>query len=171
MKGYFQYYPPIARHEEHIRALFSSGLRGVDVTDIPLTAVAIHVRRGDYLKLPHFHFIMTPEYYATAMSHFPDETHFVVFSDDIPWCRDQPVFRTSQTSPRHTFAFVEEPDEIRALAKMAAATGGTICGNSTFSWWAAFLGPHATRNPVVVPASRWIASAVVDLFPDEWIKL
>lgn len=168
MKGYFQYYPPIARHEQYIRELFLSGLRAVDVSEISETAVAIHVRRGDYLRLPDFHYIITAEYYMNAMSQFPDNTQFLVFSDDIAWCKDQPMFHEAE---RYAFTFVDEPNEIRAFAKMSAAKGGTICGNSTFSWWAAFLGPHANRSPVVVPASRWIAAKVIDLFPEEWIRL
>jgi hypothetical protein len=165
MLGYFQYYTPFLKYEEEIRSLFTNNIADVDTSCIDSKAVAIHVRRGDYLKLPEFYYIQSEDYYRHAMSFFPETVNFVIFSDDLDWCKAQTLFLSSR------FSFIEEVNEVHAMAKMAAVKGGAICANSTFSWWSAFLGPHSVRAPVVVPASRWIALSSTDLFPSEWIRL
>jgi hypothetical protein len=66
--------------------------------------------------------------------------------------------------------FMDEPNECKSLALMTLCHGGFICANSTFSWWGAFLGAHAQRQPVIAPKD-WFKDEVVQLFPKEWIVL
>lgn len=158
MHGYFQYYPPIAKHETEIRSYFVSRLPKPAVRHDG--CVGVHVRRGDYLRVSHVHYVQDASYYASAMAKFKPDTRFVIFSDDIAWCRGQEAFKDC--------TFVDEPNELQTLSQMATCSAGFVCGNSTFSWWGAFLGAYALRNPVIVP-SRWISERVYDLFPPEWI--
>ena len=55
--------------------------------------VSIHVRRGDYLS--HAHFCkLDNRYYEQAIKKFLpdlDRYHFVVFSNDIQWCKENLV--------------------------------------------------------------------------------
>ena len=44
--------------------------------------VAVHVRRGDYLKLSHFHVVQTMDYNNNAMLQF-NNVNFIIFSYDI----------------------------------------------------------------------------------------
>lgn len=51
---------------------------------------SIHVRRGDYLKYPDHHPLCKEEYFTQAidiMSNSLGVKNFLVFSDDIEWCR------------------------------------------------------------------------------------
>lgn len=155
--GYWQYYPPIGRHETHIRAFFLDRLPKCDVSRVG--TVGIHVRRGDYLNHPNIHFLQNEGYYRNCMALFPHDTKFTLFSDDIAWCKSQDVFSAC--------AFVEESNEFQALSQMTSCSEGFICANSTFSWWGAFLGPYANRKRICVP-ERWISLPVYDLFPPEW---
>jgi hypothetical protein len=168
LHGYFQYYPPIERHESLIREIYLEGCRNLLPNYQPSKdLVGIHIRRGDYLKHPHSETMPSPplSYYEKALEYFSKDTMFCIFSDDLEWCRQQKIF---QDLPKKVF--IDEPDECTCLAVMTMCHGGFICANSTFSWWGAFLGAHSSRQPVFVPAV-WYKGETLDLFPKEWIHL
>lgn len=50
--------------------------------------VAIHVRRGDYLKCEYIHPVCRMSYFNKAIACFGSETSFLVISDDIKWCKN-----------------------------------------------------------------------------------
>ena len=164
INGYFQWYPPIGRHEEDIRKLL---LKGLGNPQPSLTRIGLHVRRGDYLHscFKDIFPVQTLEYYRAALAKLVLKGEVYVFSDDMDWCRNQAFFRELPG-----VVFVNEPNEIAALRLMATCGGGMICANSTFSWWGAFLGAYGLRNPVVVP-KNWIRGGCGNLFPREWIVL
>jgi hypothetical protein len=169
LHGYFQNYPPIGRHEEAIRTVFLSGLGNLRAyLHESIHRVGIHVRRGDYLKPPISDVLPVQplSYYQEALRLVrKDTTEFYIFSDDLEWCKEQEIF---QQLPEKTF--VEEPNELKALALMTTCSGGMICANSSFSWWGAFLGAYKHRKPVIVP-KNWFKGGVGTLFPPEWIVL
>jgi hypothetical protein len=165
LNSYYQYYPPFAPYEEEIRYLYKKGLEEF-TTYLDYTAAFVHIRRGDYLKISHVHFVQPISYYEKGVRFLleenPDITKILVFSDDIEWVKQQPFF---QEHPLVTF--IDEPHELKALALMSQCRGGAVCANSTFSWWGAFLGAYEMRNPVFVP-KRWISDPIYELFPLEW---
>jgi hypothetical protein len=166
LHGYFQYYPPIGKYEEEIRRLF---LEGLPIIKQNSRCVGIHVRRGDFLKPPHseVHYVQTEAYYQKSLKYFNTElVSFKIFSDDLPWCKSQPFFQKLVKKE-----FVEEPNEINALARMAECAGGFICANSTFSWWGAFLGAYQFRAPICVPKDWMRGHDTRELFPREWIHI
>jgi hypothetical protein len=171
MDTYFQFYPPLAEFESDLRSLlkqslavFSDVLKTRDFSQCAF----LHIRRGDYLDIPHLHFIQPLSYYETAVNQLLSKNQSVekilVFCEDMEWVRQQSFF----SSP--LFELYECDDELTTLAVMGACKAGAICANSTFSWWGAFLGAYEDRNPVFVP-QRWINEHVVSLFPDEWFVL
>jgi hypothetical protein len=165
LHGYFQYYPPIGKHEELIRKTFLSGLSST----LNKSWVGIHVRRGDFLKPPFsdVHYVQTETYYRAALEKFKDkEIEFKIFSDDLEWCKSQLFFQDLEKKE-----FVEETNEIRALSLMASCSGGFICANSTFSWWGAFLGAYKYRSPICVPNEWMRGFDTRELFPREWIHI
>ena len=186
LRSYFQYFPPLRAHEGLLRHLFLDGMQHyittvrADWAAYNLSKCAfVHVRRGDYLGLQHIFHIQTPEYYRDALSAVakacsgtqPGEPLTVlVFGDDPEWCKAQMVFADG---PEFRFLHVSDMapsmDEVATLALMSQCTAGAVCANSTFSWWGAFLGAHATRAPVVAPR-HWIKTPpVLNLFPEEWM--
>lgn len=57
---------------------------------------SIHIRRGDYLSLQHVHRSPGNAYYQNAMTvitKFKKNTRFLIFSDDIEWCKSSDVFK------------------------------------------------------------------------------
>lgn len=169
LHGYFQNYPPIGRHEGLIRNLYLQGLSDFRSLYPPCsTRIGLHVRRGDYLQSPYSDVLPVQplSYYEQAFHSFPfsiESFEVFIFSDDMDWCKQQALF---QNLPKKVF--VEEVNDVKALAMMTSCMGGFICGNSTFSWWGAFLGCFSEKRPVVVP-KKWFKDPVGNLFPPEWI--
>lgn len=123
------------KHKETIKAMY-----GQDI--VPIDQVAIHVRRTDYVDNPFYFDLFKDGYYERAMAEFPGE-EFVVFSDDIEWCKQQPIFKGCE--------FSEGNSEIEDMNYMAGCKG-IIIANSSFSWWAAYLGDD---NKKVVAPLEW----------------
>lgn len=132
---------------------------------------AVHVRRGDYLAHSVLNLPSIWRYYETAVATITaaaPNTHFVVFSDDPAWCANQ--FATLDV--RYTVIAAERPDltPLEDFALMSLAPQ-LIIANSTFSWWAGYLG--AADKKVIAPA-RWINGDnpfIDDLLPLHWQRL
>lgn len=107
----------------------------------------IHVRRGDYLKVP-LHCIDLSKYYVNAINYVQlmyKDVKFLVFSDDISWCKSQYIFKNCM--------FYENDNEVESLMMMASCEIGGICANSSFSWWGSYLNPN--KNKTVIFPNRW----------------
>lgn len=129
-------------------------------------AIVMHIRRGDYVPLPQVHCILTPSYYVAAAQRMISETgitKLLVFSDDIEWCKTIGL-------PTST-VYVDEPDEAVALVLMSHFKY-YIISNSSFSWWAVWLGTPAA---LVYAPDRWFGpngpQDVQDIYEPAWIKL
>ena len=182
LDSYFQYYPAILPYEEEVREIVLQGL-SKERSDMArlvesLGDVAfLHVRRGDYIKASHIHYVQTIDYYSRAVG-LMNAKSIIVISDHIAWVRQQELFKGGR------FIIVDGLNELETLALMSLCKKG-ICSNSTFSWWGAFLGAHGCRGTVIVP-ERWINTQIFNtqhwplsprgvkvppLFPNEWIIL
>ena len=100
---------------------------------------SIHVRRGDYLSLQDKHPVLPIDYYNSAMSVIQSDK-YVVFSDDIEWCKS--AFIGEQ------FMFFEG-NPYHSLNAMASCKDH-ITANSSFSWWGSYLG-NAEGKRIVAP--------------------
>lgn len=101
--------------------------------------IAIHIRRGDYVRLQSIYGVLTPEYYETALSRLYEKIgkyRLVLFSDDPEssrsWLRGLVDFEK-------TFVSSHDSSSILPLMAMSMAKG-IVTSNSTYSWWAAKIG-------------------------------
>lgn len=136
-------------------------------------AVALHVRRGDYVADPTttaFHGLCSIEWYEQAVNlvlkKIPD-AHFYIFSDDYAWVKDH--LRLS--APMH---FIEpSPDGQEAIdLHLMSLCQHNIIANSSFSWWGAWL--NTNPDKIVIAPQRWFAAGhqdTIDLIPAKWIRL
>ena len=137
------------KYRDEIKQLFGEGI-------IPDNRIAMHIRRGDYLNNPFYVNLIDDGYYARAMHRFPKE-RFLIFSDDIEWCKkafkDLPCdFSEGKTA---------EED-----LKLMAGCKGIVMANSSLSWWGAYLGKH---EKVIYP-KHWFADGIQRVgFLKEWI--
>lgn len=154
---------PAGLPTERAKALYN-GLTGDE-------AVAVHVRRGDYLVEPHksFHGVLDMRYYQRAISLIQVRTlnpQFFLFSDDPAWCKQQfkgladvVVVETGQ-----------EAEDIYLMAHCKHA----IIANSSFSWWGAWLGEWQKDRTVIAP-KKWFTDEAKqdysDIVPERWLKI
>lgn len=133
-------------------------------------SISLHVRRGDYLSLNNkilFGGICTINYYEKAMQHICAHVQnpvFYVFSDDIPWVRDNLAI--------HSAVFVSHNQGLDSWQDMylMSKCKHHIIANSTFSWWGAYLCSNKEKI-VVCPPKLTNRGDSPNLFPDEWITI
>jgi hypothetical protein len=134
-------------------------------------AVAIHVRRGDYANSGAYKLI-SGRYYWRAIEiirmMFPGP-RFFIFSDDIAACRA--MFDSLENA-----TFVEgNADKSYEDFRLMMMCKHNIIGNSTFSWWAAWLNQNPEK--VVIAPANWFNANhyfrfnMSDLLPADWIQL
>lgn len=174
ISGYFQSEKYFKHNDDYIRKLFQRRVNPDNrVSSFLLNrnhddkCTAIHVRRGDYLTLPHHHPVLGMNYYNEAMK-ILDSSHYFVFSDDIPWCKEN--FRGENIT------FIEGNSDIVDFHSMTLCDN-VIIGNSSFSWWAAWLN-DAPNKEVIAPnaKTKWFGEALSyynmsDLIPEGWVQI
>lgn len=134
-----------------IRQLYGDGIGKID-------KVAIHVRRGDYVKNHFYVDLSKTDYYERAIAEFPGEK-FLVFSDDIDFCKNYFI------GDEYEF---NDDNEVEAMNKMASCKG-VIMANSSFSFWGAYL----SNGKVVAPSKElWYSDGIERTkCPDSWLRL
>ena len=124
--------------------------------------IALHIRRGDFLKNSGNHHNLGLDYYKQALNQFNSKQQVVIFSDDPQWCLEQDLFEgdrfmvSSGNGPYHDLYLMSLCSDF-------------IIANSTFSWWGAWL---ANRGTVVAP-KKWFGPnnqhlSTKDLYPASW---
>jgi hypothetical protein len=116
---------------------------------------SIHIRHGDYLMFPNHHPPCSINYYNKAMEYF-DNTLFLIFSDDINWCKT--IFKGDN------FIFIENELDYIDLYIMSMCKNN-IMANSSFSWWGSWLNNNENKK-IIVP-SKWFGIAYSDMKTDD----
>ncbi len=127
--------------------------------------VSIHIRRRDFLKNPTFS-ICPISYYLNAITHISErlqDAAFYVFSDDLAWARENLNFG------KH-FLFVDQCQMASEELLLMSTCKHHIIANSTFSWWAAWLGDESA---LVISPAQWYTDGtnLYDFIPEQWITL
>lgn len=139
------------------------------------SSVSIHVRRGDYVSSPEaasYHGSLDLSFYKTALENIflkVQQPSFFIFSDDISWCKEKFSYLKNVTFIDHNFG----PDSWQDMILMSHCNH-SIIANSSFSWWAAWIGDQRHKNPnrIVIAPKRWFLSksnsSSMDRFPLWW---
>lgn len=154
-------------HQEMEEKILAAGDRSIFLT----------VRRTDYVG-NNFHGLLPMEYYLAALEvikrKIPKPVVFV-FSDEPQWCAQHFALpcesyiagNYDRTVPGH---LGREDAELRLMSQCSHA----IMANSSYSWWAAWLGPD-NRDGIIVAPKNWFGPAshedIRDIVPDRWIKI
>lgn len=122
---------------------------------------SIHVRRGDFLLID-FYNKLDMNYYNRAIDAIGRDKHFIVFSNDIPWCK------SAFTGLNVTF--IENEVDYIDLYLMSLCKDN-ITANSTFSWWGSYL--NRNPNKRIVTPDVWFnhSHSNTDLIPNTWIRI
>jgi hypothetical protein len=135
-------------------------------------AVSLHVRRGDYVANPTalaHHGLCSLNYYRQAIDHISARVAnpvFYIFSDDIPWVRENLQIDYSCHYIDHN-----KGDESYNDMRLMSLCKHHIIANSSFSWWGAWL--NARADKIVVAPQRWVLSDfdTSDIVPAGWVKI
>lgn len=134
-------------------------------THISGEVIAVHVRRTDYLTNPN-HEALGLDYYQAALEDLsiPDTKSVIIFTDDPEWAKEQELF------PDERF-FVSETDCAYTDMSLMSMCDYHIIGNSTFSWWGAWLAGE--RSKQVIAPKQWFGAPLggndmSDLYCDGW---
>ena len=129
--------------------------------------VALHVRRGDYVRIPSTRCV-DESYYQQAIRYFRErftDIGFCVFSDDIVWCRQQ--FQDSDFF--HCDLRQGTKDPLHDLRLMSSCAHHIIA-NSSYSWWGAWLNPSESKS--VIAPSMWMTGLRSDTVVEStWLKI
>jgi hypothetical protein len=174
--GYFQCYRYFEGCEQELRRFLRFRLEHRARSEATLFAlrrryrrplVSVHVRRGDYVSTgngDHWGDLARDGYYERAVAAIGSDVTYLVFSDDLPWCRESLGIEDAH--------YVD----LDAYASLCMMTGCDInvIANSTFSWWGAYLNQHAD----VYAPSRWYGPAMTppndvqnDILLPSWRKI
>lgn len=144
------------KYANEIKALYGDVTwQGLDLID----KVSLHVRRGDYVGNSFYVDLMQTDYYPKAIHEFSGRK-FLVFSDDIEWCKQQGMFKGCE--------FSEGKTELEDLNLMMTCDGH-IGSNSTFAWWGAWLG----KGKCVFPSKEhWYSDGIErTVCPTNWVRI
>jgi hypothetical protein len=160
LHGYFQNEKYFKIAEEELKEIFKPNY---DIK-FPNTC-SIHVRRGDYLKHPLIHTNISMDYYRKAIEIMKSKGYekFMVFSDDIDWCKHNFI--------GDEYIFSEGQKNYQDLIMMSGCQSHIIA-NSSFSWWGAWLGNNSQKS--IIAPSNWFGPkgpSNYEIIPTNWITL
>ena len=167
MNGYFQSSQYFEHRREEILELFTDYKKDIQ-TPLQLKLdlidgrkIALHIRRTDYVNLQHTHVVQSIDYYKEAVEIMKqrlgdtyDEFCYLVFSDDITWCKEQPFLKSLPGVQfiDDTDGIQKGPQEVFELYLMSMCEHNIIA-NSSFSWWGAYL--NENPNQIVIAPNKW----------------
>jgi hypothetical protein len=178
LTGYWQSEKYFSSVEAEIRKDFTFNKPLID-RNLELSAkmatcgsISLHIRRGDYVSDAQTSAILGVcplDYYRNAVAYVADRVanpQFFVFSDDIEWAREN-------LGLDHPSEYIDHNRGAESYCDMQLMSKCRhhIIANSSFSWWGAWLNPHADK--IVVAPKRWFAGSLdsTDLVPQTWTRL
>lgn len=173
MTGFFQSWKYFEHCKEEVREVFK--LPHVEGYE---DYCSIHIRLGDYKQHSGSFPPITDHYILLASLEIERENpdiKYLIFSDGIDECKEMFDTNFSQAFNDRVY-FCNEPDELKSLSLMASC-GHHIIANSSFSWWASYLGHNPNRIVISPSASTWfgptagVKKPVNDLILPEWIQI
>lgn len=173
LSGYFQSEKYFSHHKKEILELFAPPAEEkdylsshyADILSHPMT-VSVHVRFYHEDPEGKVYHSCGRDYYEKAMSLFPDDTLFIVFSNQMEKCK------SLLSNVSKNLRFIEGEDHFCDLYLMSLCKHNIIA-NSTFSWWGAYL--NLNPNKQVIAPKLWFNPGYIsdtkDLLPDGWIQM
>jgi len=164
-EGYFQCEKYFADCAKEIRKEFQFK----EKLQIPEgNTVAIHIRRGDYIKFADIHLVCTPIYYENAIAYVQSKVEnpiFYVFSEDLEWVKQNINIPSNSVFVDYNPNLPSSHDmQLMSLCKHQ------IISNSSYSWWAAWLNQNSGK--IVVAPDKWFANGMeTDIYTDNMVRV
>ena len=129
--------------------------------------IGIHVRRGDHITEYHYLNFPSDDYFEGIFVKFP-ESHVLVVSEDIPWCKTYDVFK--KYNKRIYFQDKKVPPAVDMI--LLSMCDVVVLTMGTFGWWGAFF----SEGQVIYNPNEFVMSDAVnkgnvikeDYYPAQW---
>jgi len=163
---------PQLRREFTVKSPLPRQLEPVAAAIRDSQSIALHVRRGDYVTDPTVntvHGVQPADYYNAAARIIAERVAspaFFVLSEDLDWAEANLVLPGKPWFVRESAGLPPHEDH-----RLMAGCRHFIIANSTYSWWAAWLG--ADPEKIVIAPRQWFANgpAPPGLIPGEWVAI
>lgn len=168
---YFKDIEKTIRKEFSLRRPFRAEAENWAKKNSSTQSVSVHIRRSDYLweKHKNIHGILPIQYYLDAAKIIAEKIPnavFYVFSDDIPWAKENlklpyPIEFVSSEK-------ISGPEEMILMS----VCKNNIIANSSFSWWGAWL--NNQPNKIVITPKNWFIDKTKtpnDVIPNNWTRI
>lgn len=124
---------------------------------------SMHIRRSNYVSLQNYHSLQEIDYYKKSIEILGEDSHFLIFSDDIDWCNENLTFIKNKT-------LINEFSDYEQLYLMSLCNNNIIA-NSTFSWWGAWLNKNGNKK--IICPKNWFGPANLglnteDIYCENW---
>lgn len=173
-EGYFQ----VAQYYDDIREILlkdfvprnNPGSRNKKMINLirKTNSVSIHIRRGDYVNLQHFHGLCGLDYYRKSIDFITKNIknpYLFIFSDDMQWVKKN----LKTDAPCEYIDFNNGSDSAWDMWLMANCKHNIIA-NSSFSWWGAWL--NQNPNKIVIAPKQWFSNgSKTDIVPVNWKRI
>lgn len=136
-------------------------------------SVCVSIRGGNYLnpKVKKSLFVCDRGYFIEAIKKICttiDNPQFFVFSDDLKWVKE--YICLEKEFPNLTFVYEDGTDDVSEKIRLMSMCKHYIISNSTFSWWAQYLGRY--ENKIVIAPNKWFTNGNrCGLYMDNWCLL
>jgi hypothetical protein len=136
-------------------------------------SVSIHIRRSDYLQAHNLeiHGVCSLDYYQAAIAYICQKIEkpvFFIFADDISWAMNNITIEKP-----HFYINCNKGNEGYRDMQLMASCKHNIIGNSSFSWWGAWLNDNPDK--IVIAPAKWYNNVkdftYSDLVPATWVSL
>ena len=148
--------------------------------------ITIHYRMGDYFNLQMLHPVQKPQYYIDAFKALVSKGVDIYDYEILYFCEENDNEKVNDYNLKINNALKElygkdlkykkVADNIPDWQQLLIMTSSNhyIIGNSTFSWFGAYL--SSSVDPVICYPNTWLGpnyagTITDDLFPDSWIKI
>ncbi|MCU0680114.1 MAG: alpha-1,2-fucosyltransferase [Planctomycetes bacterium] len=167
---YFEKYREIIVKDFTLKKISSLAQKWQQIILNTKNAVAVHVRRGDYVKnakIAAIHGSCDLTYYHNCQQDLLSKVEnpvFFCFSDDREFLEKNFIWLGKINLVSHPDLDAAEEIFLMSLCQHQ------IISNSTFSWWAAWLNSYPQK--IVYAPKQWFKKDVstFDLLPVEWLR-
>lgn len=173
LKGYFQSWKYFDEFEDKIKSLLvlkeeSENLVTLSEELKKYQILGIHIRRGDYVGLEDYHGLTSTTYFKNAVQVIRKLSGYekiMVFSDQIEVAKEVFPDGDYYISSRELSS---SPETLILMSRCESLIGS----NSSFSWWAGYLGSNNSISRIF--PRPWFTNTSIDsrdLLPPNWLTL
>ncbi|MGB1318567.1 MAG: alpha-1,2-fucosyltransferase [Flavobacteriales bacterium] len=166
---FFKDYAAIIRQELTLRNPMNEENLGWTKVMQSCNSVCISYRRTNFVNNP-LHEVCFMQYYLDGLEKVQEllneELTVFIWSDDNEWTKEN--FKPNYKCHYMTHNFPDFHEDLRLMTYCKHH----VIPNSTFSWWAAWLGER--EGQIVVAPERWLNSTDIEyshVIPDRWHKI